>query len=95
MSSTTFVSGTTIASAWLNDVNAITYLYPTTQVFVATAGQTVYTLSSSSTTLMITQVFLNGLRLIPTTDYSVSGTVVTLTTGATLADELLIDYFHA
>jgi hypothetical protein len=107
MTSTVFVQGTVITSPWLNDVNTVVYTkvfpdgtpvitgVPTTQVFTATASQTTFTLSNAPSSLELAQVFLNGLRLSPTTDYSIASTTLTLAVGATLADELLVDYFHA
>jgi hypothetical protein len=61
------------------------------QVFIATSGQTVFTLASTVITAF-TKAYLNGLRLTPTTDYTISGAVLTLTSGATLNDELLVEY---
>ncbi len=93
MASILFANGTIIPASWLNDVNASTYISPKTNVFSATAGQTAFTLTNAPSTLMLTQVFINGLRLSPTTDYGVVGTTLTLTSGATLADELIVEYF--
>ena len=95
MASTNFVSGTTITSPWLNDVNAVVYLYPKTDVFIATAGQTAFALSYTPSALYFTQVFMNGLRLSPTTDYSVASMTLTLTNGAAVSNTILVDYFHA
>jgi len=95
MPSTTFVSGTTITAPWLNDVNAVVYLYPKTDVFTATASQTTFTLSYAPSSLYFVQVFINGLRLSPTTDYTNVSTSIVLTSGATVSDEILVDYFHA
>ena len=95
MTSTVFVSGTTITSPWLNDVNAVVYLYPKTDVFTATASQTAFTLSYVPSALYFTQVFMNGLRMTPTTDYTVASSTLTLVSGATVSDEVLVDYFHA
>lgn len=94
MTSKVFTTGTTIDSAWLNDVNNVVYaaIGPSahTDVYTATASQTVFTLSA--TPVLSPKAYLNGLRLTPTTDYSVTGTTLTLVAGATLADELLVDY---
>ena len=95
MSSIVFASGTIVPASWLNDVNSVVYLYTQTDVFTATAGQTVFSLSYTPSALYFTQVFMNGLRLSPTTDYTLVGTLLTLTSAATLADKLLLDYFHA
>ena len=89
MSSTTFVQfATPINADWLNDVNTGTYRDP--DVFTATAGQTNFTLTATPPAKP--KAFLNGLRLTPTTDYILSGTVLTLTSGATIGDELVVDY---
>ena len=55
--------------------------------FTATAGQTIFTLSAAFT---FVQVFLNGVRLIPTTEYTVSSPTVTLVTGASSGDNLSV-----
>lgn len=61
-------------------------------VFICTAGQTTFTMSVTPTNLYGIKCYLNGLRLTPTTDYTwTSGTTLTLTTGATLNDELLVE----
>ena len=68
----------------------------TTYVYTATAGQTAFTGSDdNSATLSYAtnsiMVYLNGLLLIPTTDYTATnGTTVTLTTAAEVNDEILI-----
>ena len=102
MSSTNFVSGTTISSPWLNDVNDLVYnkTFPdgsgvssnafVREVQTATAGQTVFTLSNSyvpgTNTL---NVFVNGLAL-TAADYTETSThVVTFTTGLTAGDEVM------
>jgi len=68
----------------------------TTYVYTATAGQTAFTGSDdNSATLSYAtnsiMVYLNGILLIPTTDYTATnGTTVTLTTAAEVSDEILI-----
>lgn len=55
----------------------------------ATASQTSFTVSGGYTPSFI-DVYQNGVRLIPTTDYTATtGTTVVLTTGASLNDELM------
>lgn len=64
--------------------------------FTATAGQTVFTGIDDNAqilgyTPMAVKVYLNGVLLTPSTDYTASnGTSVTLSTGATLGDILVI-----
>lgn len=58
--------------------------------FTATAGQTAFSivgLASGSEVLFTT---LDGAMLVPGTDYNVNGTTLTLTTGATLGQVLLV-----
>ena len=57
----------------------------TSTTFTATAGQTVFTIAHTQGFI---QVFMNGLLLDETTDYSSNGTAVTLTQAATAGDEL-------
>ena len=58
----------------------------TEEGFTATQGQTVFTASSTLPTYI--QVFVNGIKIRPTTDFSKSGSSVTLVTGATAGDEI-------
>ena len=68
----------------------------TTYVYTATSGQTAFTGSDdNSATLSYAtnsiMVYLNGILLIPTTDYTATnGTTVTLTSAAEVDDEILI-----
>ena len=57
----------------------------TSTTFTATAGQTVFTIAHTQGFI---QVFMNGLLLDETTDYTSNGTAVTLTDAATAGDEL-------
>ena len=57
----------------------------TSTTFTATAGQTVFTIAHTQGFI---QVFMNGLLLDETTDYTSNGTAVTLTQAATAGDEL-------
>ncbi len=59
---------------------------PTEEVFTATQGQTVFTASSSLPTYV--QVFVNGIKIRPTTDFSKSGASFTLVSAATAGDEI-------
>lgn len=62
----------------------------TTDYFTATAGQTAFTLSQTPTGGLM--VFRNGLMQRLTTDYTVSGTTVTLTSGALVGDAITVIY---
>jgi len=79
-----------------NDLSTILKQGKKVYEYVATAGQTVFTGNdSNSVSLNITtdtfvNVFLNGIRLIVTDDYTVSTDTITLTSGASLNDELII-----
>ena len=53
--------------------------------FTATAGQTAFTISH---TQGFVQVFMNGLLLDETADYTSNGTAITLTSGAAAGDEI-------
>ena len=53
--------------------------------FTATAGQTAFTISH---TQGFVQVFMNGLLLDETVDYTSNGTAITLTSGAAVGDEI-------
>ena len=57
----------------------------TSTTFTATAGQTAFTIAHTQGFI---QVFMNGLLLDETTDYTSNGTAVTLTEAATAGDEL-------
>ena len=58
--------------------------------FTATANQTAF---SGTFTVNSTGVFLNGVLLKPTTDYSITTTTVTLTAGASAGDRLTVAEF--
>jgi hypothetical protein len=65
--------------------------------FVATAGQTAFSgVDSNGATLDLLQdneqsVFLNGVRIIATDDYTVSGETLTLTQAASVGDILIVE----
>lgn len=64
--------------------------------YVATAAQTVFTGSDANGNSLdfaptdFVSVFLNGIRLIETDDYTVGNDTITLTVGASLNDELIV-----
>lgn len=51
-----------------------------TQVFSGTGAQTAFTLSSTPGSLGSLEVFISGIRQVPTTNYTVSGTTLTFVT---------------
>ena len=63
----------------------------TEKAFTATQGQTVFTASSTLPTYI--QVFVNGIKLRPTSDFTKSGTQLTLVSAATAGDEIDIVRF--
>ena len=60
--------------------------------YTATAGQTAFTLSETPLNVNTITVFVNGIYQKPTTNYTVSGTTLTLTAGAVAGDE--VDVIH-
>ena len=60
--------------------------------FTATAGQTAFTLTETPLNAQSISVFVNGIYQKPTTNFTVSGTTLTLTAGAVAGDE--IDVIH-
>ena len=63
--------------------------YSTTE-FTATSGQTAF---SGSYNTNKSAVYLNGILLLPTTDYSISASAVTLTSGASVGDILQVQQY--
>ena len=59
---------------------------------VTTAGQTTFTLTETPLNAQSISVFVNGIYQKPTTNFTVSGTTLTLTAGAVAGDE--IDVIH-
>ena len=59
---------------------------------VTTAGQTAFTLTETPLNVNTITVFVNGIYQKPTTNYTVSGTTLTLTAGAVVGDE--VDVIH-
>ena len=59
---------------------------------VTTAGQTAFTLTETPLNAQSISVFVNGIYQKPTTNFTVSGTTLTLTAGAVAGDE--IDVIH-
>ena len=60
--------------------------------FTATAGQTAFTLTETPLNAQSISVFVNGIYQKPTTNFTVSGTTLTLTAGAVAGDE--VDVIH-
>ena len=60
--------------------------------YTATAGQTAFTLTETPLNVNTITVFVNGIYKKPTTNYTVSGTTLTLTAGAVAGDE--VDVIH-
>ena len=63
----------------------------TEKAFTATQGQTVFTDTTTLPTYV--QVFVNGIKIRPTSDFSKSGASITLVTAATAGDEIDIVRF--
>lgn len=63
--------------------------YSTTE-FTATSGQTAF---SGSYNINKSAVYLNGILLLPTTDYSISASAVTLTSGASTGDVVQVQQY--
>ena len=66
-----------------------TYDYSTTE-FTATASQTAFTGTFDADH---TEVYLNGVLLLPTTDYTINSTTVTLTSAAALNDVVQVQQY--
>ena len=60
--------------------------------YTANAGDTNFTLSETPLNVNTITVFVNGIYQKPTTNYTVSGTTLTLTAGAVVGDE--VDVIH-
>jgi hypothetical protein len=79
-----------------NDLSVIVQQSRVAYKYIATSGQTAFTGNDANgfplevTTNSFVSVFLNGVRLIKTDDYTVNTNTITLITGATLNDELLV-----
>lgn len=88
MASTTFVdSQTPVVASWLNDVNDFVYggASSTRQegVVIATAGQTVFTVPFTYTPgSKRLQVYINGVKQIPTSSYAETNTTTVTFTEA-------------
>ena len=63
----------------------------TEKAFTATQGQTVFTDTTALPTYV--QVFVNGIKIRPSSDFSKSGASITLSSGATAGDEIDIVRF--
>ncbi|MBL7712246.1 MAG: hypothetical protein JNL13_07285 [Chitinophagaceae bacterium] len=71
----------------LKRVSANTLLSSGEQKFTATAGLTTYTVPNLPADVTRVWVYRNGVKLLATTDYTVSGTTVTLNPGGTAPDD--------
>lgn len=60
--------------------------------FTATASQTVFSLAAGPLGAQVLFVALDGAMLIPTTDYTISGTTLTLVNGALAGQTLFVQY---
>ena len=70
----------------------------TQHTFTATANQTTFVTDDSNTTMSLyadgnTVVFLNGVRIYPTLDYSFSGNSLVLTSGVTAGDQVFVEVY--
>ena len=63
-------------------------------VFTATAGQTVFTLSANPGAVANVDLSIDGATLIPTADYTVTGTTLTLLSGAYLGQKVVARYMQ-
>lgn len=66
--------------------------FTNSNAFTATAGQTVFSLGGTPLSLNQMLVSLDGAVLAPTSDYSLSGTTLTLVNGALVGQILLVRY---
>ena len=78
--------GAGVAPSWAVSSGSGVVAY-TEYSFTATASQTTFAVGVAMT---LVNVFMNGLRLLPTTDYSISGTNIVLTTGAPVNSILVV-----
>ena len=81
--------GNWVELANADDVSSGTYDYSTTE-FTATASQTAFT---GTYDVDHTEVYLNGVLLLPTTDYTINSTTVTLTSAAALNDVVQVQQY--
>lgn len=65
-----------------------------TDQVVATAGQTAFTLSANPGTINNLDITLDGVTLLPSTDFTWSGTTVTLLTGALVGQRFAARYMQ-
>lgn len=85
------------ASQFVSEQVTDVYLYDPTvansvDIFTATAGQTAFVLSNTPGDIDSLLVMLNGSVLINGTDFTLTGSTVTLATGAFAGDELAVHY---
>lgn len=90
------VSGSIYTSTWTGSAFQVDgsafLLQPTEQTISLTAGQTALALSGTPLSLASTQLNIDGSTLTPGVDFTLSGSTITLTTGATLGQTAVI-YF--
>lgn len=77
-----------VTDVYLYDPTAANYV----DTFTATAGQTAFTLSAAPGDIDSLLVALNGATLTNTTDFTLSGTTLTLVSAAFVGDELVAHY---
>ncbi len=64
------------------------------QSFVATAGQTVFTLTEPVAAVFIAMVMINGVQYLMGSDFTLSGTTLTFSSGLVAGDEVQATYFN-
>ena len=90
MASTNFINQqTVIGSSWLNDADATVYGDPEEQT--ATAGQTVFVLTTITVSSGKVKVYINGSRQLPSSYTLTNPTTVTFTTGLSAGDEVMFE----
>lgn len=75
------------ANGTLRRVSAASLLTSGEQIFTATAGLTTYTVTNLPAQVSRVWVYRNGVKLVATTDYTVSGTTLTLNPGGVAPDD--------
>lgn len=64
------------------------------QSFVATAGQTVFTLTEPVASVFIAMVMINGVQYLMGSDFTLSGSTLTFSSGLVAGDEVQATYFN-
>lgn len=75
-------------AAAIDALNADSIASIATDTATATAGQTTWTLGAAPASIHHIDVSLNGAHLQPSSDYTLSGTIITFAYPLTLGDEL-------